>query len=71
MPNDKFLIETDCPYMTPVPFRGKRNSSIYIPYIGRYKHNEFVIYGFSKWGMTLSEVAGQLISDLILEKKNA
>lgn len=43
----------------------------HIPYIGRYKHNEFVIYGFSKWGMTLSEVAGQLISDLILEKKNA
>ncbi len=42
----------------------------HIPYIGRYKENEFVIYGFAKWGMTLSEVAGNLISDLILEKKN-
>ena len=25
VPRDRFLIETDCPYMTPVPFRGKRN----------------------------------------------
>ena len=33
VPNDKFLIETDCPYMTPVPFRGKRNNSIYLKYI--------------------------------------
>lgn len=32
VPADKLLIETDCPYMTPVPFRGKRNDSSYIPY---------------------------------------
>ncbi len=32
VPEDKLLIETDCPYMTPVPFRGKRNDSSYIPY---------------------------------------
>ena len=25
LPLDRLLIETDCPYMTPVPFRGKRN----------------------------------------------
>ncbi|MCX6796791.1 MAG: TatD family hydrolase [Candidatus Falkowbacteria bacterium] len=25
MPLDKFLVETDCPYMTPEPFRGQRN----------------------------------------------
>ena len=30
VPIDKILIETDCPYLTPVPFRGKRNSSLYI-----------------------------------------
>jgi len=27
------LLETDAPYLTPVPFRGKRNESSYIPYI--------------------------------------
>ena len=32
VPADKLLIETDCPYMTPVPFRGKRCDSSYIPY---------------------------------------
>lgn len=25
MPTDKFLVETDCPFMTPAPFRGQRN----------------------------------------------
>lgn len=28
VPNEKILIETDCPYLTPEPFRGKRNDSI-------------------------------------------
>lgn len=32
VPADRLLIETDCPYMTPVPFRGKRNDSSLIPY---------------------------------------
>lgn len=49
-----------------IPLRG-------IPYIGRLKRdsNEFIIYGFQKWGMTLSQVAARLISDLILEKDNS
>ena len=33
VPEDRFLIETDCPYMTPVPFRGKRNNSMYLKYV--------------------------------------
>jgi TatD DNase family protein len=32
-PLDMILSETDAPYITPVPFRGKRNESSYIPYI--------------------------------------
>lgn len=30
MPMDKIFIETDCPYLAPEPFRGKRNSSLYV-----------------------------------------
>ena len=32
IPLDRLLNETDCPYMTPVPFRGKRCDSSLIPY---------------------------------------
>ena len=30
LPNDKFLVETDCPFMTPEPFRGKRNQPDFV-----------------------------------------
>ena len=33
IPLDKILLETDSPYLTPVPFRGKRNESSYVPHI--------------------------------------
>lgn len=33
VPLDRILIETDCPYLTPEPHRGKRNSSLYIHYV--------------------------------------
>lgn len=32
IPNDRLLVETDAPYMSPVPFRGKRCTSLLIPY---------------------------------------
>lgn len=31
VPLDRLLIETDSPYLAPVPYRGKRNSSLYLP----------------------------------------
>ncbi len=33
LPLDRLLLETDCPYMAPVPMRGKRNNSGYIPFV--------------------------------------
>lgn len=33
IPPDRILLETDSPYLTPVPFRGRRNESSYIPHI--------------------------------------
>jgi TatD DNase family protein len=33
VPLEKLLVETDCPYMAPTPFRGKRNRSDYIQHI--------------------------------------
>lgn len=32
IPLERILLETDCPYMTPVPYRGKRNDSGLIPF---------------------------------------
>jgi len=32
-PADRIMLETDCPYMAPEPMRGRRNSSLYLPYI--------------------------------------
>ncbi len=33
VPLDKIVLETDCPYLAPVPYRGKRNSSLYLPQV--------------------------------------
>lgn len=44
VPLDRLLLETDCPYMTPEPFRGRRNDSSFIKYtadkIAEVKHIE-------------------------------
>jgi TatD DNase family protein len=33
IPKERILLETDCPYMAPEPFRGKMNTPEYMPYI--------------------------------------
>ena len=32
-PLSQLVLETDCPYMAPEPNRGKRNFSLYLPYV--------------------------------------
>jgi TatD DNase family protein len=33
VPLERLMIETDSPYLTPEPFRGKRNESLYVKYV--------------------------------------
>lgn len=49
VPRDRLLVETDAPYLAPVPFRGKRNEPGYVP------HTAGVLAQVH--GMTLEEMA--------------
>lgn len=33
MPADRIIVETDCPYLAPVPMRGRRNEPAFLPHI--------------------------------------
>jgi len=36
VPLDRMLVETDCPYLAPVPFRGKANEPAYVRHVAEY-----------------------------------
>ena len=35
-PPDRMLVETDSPYLAPVPYRGKKNRPAWVPHVGRF-----------------------------------
>ncbi len=39
VPLDRIVLETDAPYLAPVPFRGKRNEPSYVANIAQFLHN--------------------------------
>jgi len=49
VPRDRLLVETDCPFLAPIPYRGKRNEPAYVVETAR-KVAEV-------WGTTMDEVA--------------
>lgn len=56
IPEDRMLVETDCPFMTPSPFRGKRNRSDYI---------EYIIDKMSE----IREISGEEMNEILLSNK--
>ena len=36
VPLDRLLVETDCPFLTPIPYRGKRNEPAYVEHTARF-----------------------------------
>lgn len=49
VPHDRLMVETDCPYLAPIPFRGKRNEPAYVAHTAA-KVAEL-------WGTTPEDVA--------------
>lgn len=39
IPNDRLLVETDCPYLAPIPKRGQRNEPLFVNFVAEYLAN--------------------------------
>jgi TatD DNase family protein len=69
VPPDRFLVETDAPFLTPVPYRGRRNQPAYVRYVAEKiaalrglplqqiaeQTTQSVLHSFGRIGNTLEE----------------
>jgi TatD DNase family protein len=60
VPLDRILIETDCPYLTPVPYRGKRNEPAYVKLVAEKIAEAIGAMDVEKVGAHTSENARRL-----------
>ena len=59
---DQLVLETDAPYLTPVPFRGKRNESSYLKYVVK-KLAEIKGVGEEEVALVTTENANRIFRD--------
>ncbi len=57
IPLERVLLETDCPYLTPIPFRGKRNEPAHVVHVAKTVADIL--------GKPLEEVAGTTTQNVI------
>ena len=57
VPLDRFFLETDCPYLAPIPYRGKRNEPAFVVETARH---------FAQLRNLTPEAAGSLALDNFL-----
>ncbi|MDW8168662.1 MAG: TatD family hydrolase [Acidobacteriota bacterium] len=57
LPRERILIETDCPYLAPVPYRGKRNEPLFVREVARRLADV--------WGESLEAVARQTTENFL------
>ncbi len=67
LPLDRIMIETDAPYLTPVPFRGKRNEPGYVRYVGE-KIAEVKGLSFDDVALQTTKNAQQLFGIVLIKK---
>jgi len=62
VPQDRLLIETDCPYLTPVPHRGTRNEPAYVKHVAELL-TTITSEGVSRAGPMTIEDVGRITSE--------